>query len=282
MPEKSKAEASIPSSRATLLVTAVALLFVVMPVLFWHGTWFGKDLTDEQISEYLADRESPRQAQHALAQLSQRITAGDPSVKQWYPRVVSLAGHPVAQIRLTAAWVMGQDAKHEEFHQALLVLIGDEDPLVARNAALSLAGFGDSSGRDILRAMLRPSTVTSPRAGVLSYRLQAGDVVDQDTLLARLTVDGEAEPVEIRSILPGVVNERLLEDGVLVRAGQEIMALGPSSDHVFQALRALFLVGTREDLDDVRRFLTPRDDMPSQIHEQARLTVDEIRNRSQL
>lgn len=281
MPDPSTTPVSTtPSSRATLIVTAVALLFVIMPALFWHSTWFGKALTDQEISEYLADRENPRKAQHALAQISERMSQHNPDAKQWYPELLALAGHPVPQIRLTVAWLMGQDTASPEFHGKLLEIVDDPDPLVARNAALSLAGFRDPAGLPVLRSMLRPYTVTSPHAGVLSNRLKQGDVVDQDTLLARVLGEGQAEPVEVRSPVPGEVQERLRADGAEVHEGDGLMVLSPSSDHVYESLRALFLVGTTEDLDDVRRFLTPREGMPPQVSEQARLTADEIRSRA--
>jgi hypothetical protein len=60
------------------------------------------------------------------------------------------------------------------------------------------------------------------------------------------------------------------------------MLLSPGPDHAFEALRGLFLVGTTEDLDDVRRFLIPRGEMPPQVGEQARLTAEEIRSRAGL
>jgi multidrug efflux pump subunit AcrA (membrane-fusion protein) len=281
-PTQGSSDSSIPSSRATLIVTAVALLFVVVPALFWQQTWFGRELRDEQISEYLADKEKPRNTQHALAQLSERVQRRDPSVKQWYPSIVSLARHPVAQIRLTSAWVMGQDNGSEDFHQALLLLVDDPDPMVARNAALSLAGFKDPAGRQVLQAMLRSFTVTAPRDGVITNRLTQGDIVEQDTLLARLEAAGETDPVEVRSPLPGVVEERLLQDGAAVSAGQPVMVLGPSSDHAFEALRALVLVGQEEDLELVRPFLRPSEDAPARLAEQAKLTIDEIRNKTRL
>lgn len=281
-PTQGSSDSSIPSSRATLIVTAVALLFVVVPALFWQQTWFGRELTDQQIAEYLADKEKPRNTQHALAQLSERVQRRDPSVKQWYPGIVSLAQHHVAQIRLTAAWVMGHDPGSEDFHQALLLLVDDADPMVARNAALSLAGFGDSTGRPVLQAMLRSHTVTAPRDGILTNRLTLGDIVERDTLLARIEAAGEAELVEVRSPLPGVVEERLLEDGAAVSAGQPVMMLGPSADHAFEALRALVLVGQEEDLELVRPFLRPSEDAPARLAEQAQLTIDQIRNKTRL
>src|SRR5208282_2462841 len=55
--------------RWTYAVLIVALLFVLMPFLFWNATWFGRPLTDEQISKSLADRKHAREIQHALTQI---------------------------------------------------------------------------------------------------------------------------------------------------------------------------------------------------------------------
>ena len=279
---QSPSDSSGPSNRATLIVAVVALLFSVMPVLFWHQTWFGRELADKQITEYLVDKEKPRNTQHALVQLSERVRRQDRPVKQWYPDIVSLSQHPMAQIRLTSAWVMGQDTESKDFHRALLLLVDDTDPLVARNAALSLTGFNDPSGRLVLQAMLRPYTVTAPCDGVITNRLKKGDIVNQNTLLARIEVTGEANPVEVRSPVPGVVKERLLEDGTAVSAREPVMVLGPSSDHAFEALRALLLVGQEEDLEFMRPFLRPSEDIPARLAEQAQLTIDEIRTKPKL
>ena len=279
MAELKTSPSSSPSRRATLIVTIVAAMFIIVPFLFWLDTWFGRELTDEEIREYLADQEKPRKAQHALVQISERMSAGDPSAEQWYPDIVELAGHSLAELRVTAAWVMGQGHESQAFHNTLLILLDDE-PLVRRNAALSLAGFADPTGRPVLQSMLRPYTITSPHAGKLQNRLEPEDTVSQATLLARIEQPGAEEPAEIRSPVPGAVRERLLRDGSNVTVGDKIMVLDPDYDHVFQSLRALFLVGTAEDLEDVRRFLRPREGMPASVAQQARLTADEIRRRA--
>ena len=280
MAELKTSPSSAPSRRATLIVTIVAAMFIIVPFLFWLDTWFGRELTDEEIREYLADQEKPRKAQHALVQISERMSAGDPSAEQWYPDIVELAGHSLAELRVTAAWVMGQGRESQAFHDTLLTLLDDDAPLVRRNAALSLAGFADPTGRPVLQSMLRPYTITSPHAGKLQNRLEPEDTVSQATLLARIEQTGAEEPAEIRSPVPGVVRERLLKDGSDVTVGDEIMVLDPDYDHVFQSLRALFLVGTEEDIEDVRRFLRPREGMPANVAQQARLTADEIRRRA--
>ena len=272
------AEARRKSANRTLVI--VAILCVVVPFLFWRGTWFGRNLSDEELGQYLTDKESPRHSQHALVQIGQRIGRGDTAVKRWYPQVVSLAQSPIPEIRVTLAWVMGADNHSAEFHQTLLNLLLDPEPLVRRNAALSLVRFGDSSGKPELLNMLHPYTVRAPRAGMLHYRVKQGDSVDRGTVLADLE-GGDQEPLEIPSPLPGRVQSRLIEDGTRVAISREILILSPGPEHVWEALRALYLVGEAEDFPDVERFATGSvPGMTPQIQRQATLTAEEIRRRS--
>jgi hypothetical protein len=262
--------------RATLMVAVVAVLFVVIPFLFWHGTWFGRALTDQEISEYLADQEKPRHAQHALVQISERMSRGDTSVRQWYPQIIFLAGHSLPELRLTVAWLMGQDNQNETFHEKLRELLQDSSPMVRRNAALSLARFGDAAGRPELLAMLQPFTVTAGQAGVVTNRLREGDTVDRGTLVARIAAPGQGEPVELRSPVPGVVRQQLHPDGTGLNAGDGVTLLGPDAGHAYEALRALYLVGKRDDVETIRPFLMPNEETPTQVVQQARLTIEHL------
>ena len=54
-----------PRNRALFFVTA--WLIVLMPFLFWWNTWFGRQLPDKQITEYLQDEKHPRHIQHAIS-----------------------------------------------------------------------------------------------------------------------------------------------------------------------------------------------------------------------
>ena len=267
------------SQRATLMVSLLAVLIVVMIYLFWQGTWFGRELSDEQISEYLIDEEHPRNAQHVVAQISERMSRGDESVKKWYPRIVALADHRLAQLRVNAAWLMGQDNESGEFHEKLRRMLADPDPLVRRNAALSLVRFEDESGRPELLGMLGNFTVHCPHSGVFREFLEVEDVVDDGTLLARVEVRGQEEPAEVRSPLPGIVRKLLLGEGDEVRAGDPVVLLGPSAAHVREALRALYLVGKPGDVESIRPFLQPTENFPESVAQQARLTVEMIRQR---
>src|ERR1051325_6603724 len=145
-----------PHRPSNIWLIIVAALFIVVPFLTWYLTWFGRGLSDQELATYLSDQANPRHIQHALLQVEAKIEKGEPNVKQFYPQIIAASKSAVPEVRKTAAWVMGQDNKSEDFHAALSQLIKDEDPLVRRNAALQLVRFGDALGRDQLRAMLQP------------------------------------------------------------------------------------------------------------------------------
>ena len=262
-----------PSHRAYLLITLFALLLVLFPFLFWYGTWFGRKLTDSQIDEYLADRAKPRHAQHALVQIGERMAGGDRRVSRWYPQVVMLASSPRIELRQTAAWIMGQDHTYTPFHDALLQLVRDPQPMVRRNAALALSNFHDAAALPELLAMLRPFTVTSPASGAIHYRLKLAEYVNPGTLIGRV---GNAE---IRSPLPGEVRELDRREGAPVAAGDPLVELSADKDHVYEALRALYTTGTAEDLEDVQRYARGVPGMTEKVQEQAVLTARAIQSR---
>src|SRR5580765_6128615 len=128
----------------------IAGLFIIVPFLTWYLTWFGRGLSDQELAAYLSDQNNPRHNQHALLQIEAKIETNDPGAKQFYPKIIAAAKSSVPEVRKTAAWVMGQDNKSEEFHAALAQLLKDDEPLVRRNAALQLVRFGDASGHDEL------------------------------------------------------------------------------------------------------------------------------------
>jgi hypothetical protein len=255
-------------------MTGFALLLVLFPFLFWYETWFGRRLTDAEITEYLDNAAGkPRKAQHALVQIGERLSRGDPRARQWYPKVIEVSASPSLELRQTAAWIMGQDHTYEPFHAALLKLLTDPSPMVRRNAALSLTNFGDAAGRGELVAMLRSYFIAAPAAGNVRYRLKAGEYVNPGTLVGRV---GETE---VRSPLPGEVIELSRQDGAAVAQGDILAELSPDQEHVWEALRGLLRVGQKQDLDDVRRYARGAAGMPDRVRQQAVLTMQEIESR---
>ncbi len=277
MTTEPKARASF-GGRWTFAILVVAFLFVLMPFLFWNATWFGRPMTDAQIAKALADRTHPREIQHVLAQLETRIEAREPGVKQWYPQIVALATDPVDEIRVTDAWVMGQDNSSEVFHRALLAMLNDPNIMVQRNAALSLVRFKDDSGHAQILAMLRPYAMLSPLSGTLDTRLKPGDVVNPGTMVAHIESDGARK--EVRANVPGTLAQWLIADHAQVRAGQPLVALAPSDSMMWEALRALYIVGRSEDLPDIDQFTRAVYGASPQIGQQAQSTARAIRDRS--
>jgi HEAT repeat protein len=174
---------------------------------------------------------------------------------------------------------MGQDNKSLEFHDALRKLLDDPEPMVRRNAALALARFGDASGRAELQAMLRPFTLTAPQAGKLSYRLREDDPVRNGGIVARLQ-SGDAKPVDVLSPVAGTLDRRVAREGATVSAGDPVAILSPGDEQVWESLRALYLVGTPDDLEDVERYARVVPGMPDRVRQQAAATAAAIRQRA--
>ena len=233
---------------SNLWLVIVAALFIIVPFLAWYFTWFGRNLSDADIASYLAEENNPRHIQHALLQVEQRMERGDPTVKKFYPQIVAATKSQTAEVRKTAAWVMGQDHKSEEFHRALLDLLKDTDPLVRRNAALQLVRFGDAAGRPELRAMLQSFEVKAPFAGTIVSLLPQGSTVRSGALLARIR-DASGNVQEFRSPVDGRVSApAVTKEGDQVSANQTLVWLIPDRTTVLEALRALAYVGTKEDI----------------------------------
>lgn len=264
---------SRPGRKAYLLIALFSVALVALPFLFWYATWFGRKLSDSDIDEYFADRDKPRHAQHAMVQLGERLTHRQ-NISRWYPQVIAQASKPNPELRQTAAWIMGQDRNYAPFHDVLRRLVHDPVAMVRRNAALSLAAFGDAEGRTELTAMLRTSTIVAPAAGELHYRLKPEEYVNPGTLVARV---GD---VEVRAQVPGEVRALDATEGSRIAAGQALADLSPDPEHVWEALRGLYLVGDRSDLDDVRRFTHPVAGMPEVVQQQAANTIQAIESRT--
>jgi biotin carboxyl carrier protein len=255
----------------------VAALFIIVPFLAWYLTWFGRGLSDAEIATYLAEEKNPRHIQHALSQIEQRMEHGDPAVKKFYPQIIAATKSQTTEVRTTAAWVMGQDNKSEEFHRALRDLLNDNEPLVRRNAALQLVRFGDASGRPELRAMLQPFEVKAPFEATVVSLLPYGSNIRAGGLLARIR-DSSGNIQEFRAPLDGKISTvRTVKEGDAVTKDQTLVWLIPDRTTILDALRALAYVGTQEDLPLIDSCL--RIDASSETADQASQTAKAIRGR---
>jgi len=256
----------------------VAWLIVLMPFLFWWNTWFGRHLSDQQITEYLNDDKHPRHIQHALVQLGARIERHDQSSTNWYPDAIRLASHPVEQVRNTDAWIMGLDTSSAGFHATLLNLLNDPSTMVRGNAALSLVRFGDASGRPQIVALLQPATAVAPSAGQVVDVDPSGTAVHSGGLIARLQVGDTA--TDVRSPITGRIRTLSVAKGANVVAGAEIATVDPGTEQIWDALRALYLVGQTDDLPAIRIYQRDVPEIPDRVRRQAVLTEKAIQERA--
>src|SRR5579859_7573547 len=261
-----------------LLFFVTGWLIVLMPFLFWWNTWFGRHLSDQQITEYLHDDKKPRHIQHALVQLGDRMSHNDAAARQWYPQLLRLAAHPVEEVRNTDAWVMGQDTSAAAFHETLLKMLQDSSSVVRGNAALSLVRFGDAAGRPQIVALLQPAGVAAPAAGRVIDIDKVGTSVRQGGLIAKL--QAAERTTEIRAPITGRIRSLSVASGASVAAGAEVAAIDPSSDQVWEALRALYLVGQPDDLPAIRAYERNVPEIPDRLREQAVLTEKSIQSRA--
>lgn len=258
-------------------ILVLAALFVAATSLAWYFSWFGRELSDADIAKYLADEKNPRHVQHALLQVQRRMEQGDGSAKNWYPQLIVLSGSPETEFRLTVAWLMGFDNQSQEFHNALLKLLRDQEPIVRRNAALALVRFNDASGHDELVSVLKPYVLQAPADGVIESSLQEGQTVARRSPLLRIR-QADGNIAGLRSPLPGRINKIVKANGSQVSRGEDVLSLNSDEDSVWEVLRALALIGTKDDLELVQSYADSTN-VSKRVKEQASLTLNAINHR---
>jgi len=264
--------------RASGPILILAILFVIASFLTWYLTWFGRGLSDAEITRYLSDYSHPRHVQHALLQVQERIERDDKTASQWYPQIIALAGNPETEFRLTSAWVMGSDNTSEDFHNALKRLLTDQEPIVRRNAALALVRFNDASGRSELTAILKPFSVNAPVNGKLESSLLKAAAVSRGTLLARIRGPNN-EIAAMRSPLSGSIESIMVATGATVTTGQAVLTIKSDEQSVWEALRALAVVGTPEELKLIEDYASSAATSSDRLKQQAALTANAIKSR---
>lgn len=258
-------------------LVVVALLFVVVPFLTWYWTWFGRSLSDREIDEYMRE-DNPRHEQHALSQVAERIEKGDRGAGRWNQQIVALSANAVADVRMTAAWVMGLEHTSDEFHAALVPMLSDTEPIVRRNAALALVRFGDPRCREELLAMLRPYIVKAAGEGTALTALTVGTPVKRGSLLVKIrNTSGTVE--EVRSPLPGTIAKANVKDDEQINAGSDLFVIAPDAEQVSDALVGLYYFGEGQDLADVESYAGGVEGMPDEVKTKAARVAETIKRR---
>ncbi|MCA1634691.1 MAG: HEAT repeat domain-containing protein [Acidobacteria bacterium] len=197
----------------------------------------------------------------------------------FYPRVVALAGSPETDLRMTAAWVMGVEHRSEEFRAALRRLLADSEPIVRRNAALALVRFGDAASRPELLAMLRAFEVKASTEGTAMTALSVGTPVKRESLLVRYELKPNMVE-EVRSPLPGRVEQAFVKQGDQFRVEDRLFVIGPDAEQVRDALIGLSYVGDESDAAEVERYTQSVEGMHDGVKTQAVQTLAAIKRRA--
>jgi multidrug efflux pump subunit AcrA (membrane-fusion protein) len=150
--------------------------------------------------------------------------------------------------------------------------------MVSGNAALSLVRLGDATGRPHIVALLQPAKVSAPQAGKVTDSSSLGTAIHQGGIIAK--IESRGQTVEVRSPVGGRLRALSVRTGQTVAAGDEIAALDPGIDQVWEALRALYLIGQPEDVPAIRPYERELPEIPDHVRQQAVATEQAIRERT--
>jgi hypothetical protein len=178
------------------------------------------------------------------------------------------------------AWVMGQDTAGPGFHDALLKMLNDPSMVVRGNAALSLVRFGDSSGRAQIVSLLQPVVIAAAEAGQVIDTAGVGTAVHEGGLVAKLKSDDAQQIHELRSPITGRVRILSAPTGASVKPGGVVATVDPGEEQVWEALRALYLIGQVDDLPAIRPYQRELPEVPERLRQQALDTEREIQRRA--
>jgi multidrug efflux pump subunit AcrA (membrane-fusion protein) len=92
-------------------------------------------------------------------------------------------------------------------------------------------------------------------------------------------LDNHGQLVEVRAPISGHIRAIEVQPGADVSKGAQLAVLNPGDNQVWEALRALYLIGLPDDLPDVDRYARGVEGMPREIQQQAMETSRAIRSR---
>jgi pyruvate/2-oxoglutarate dehydrogenase complex dihydrolipoamide acyltransferase (E2) component len=120
--------------------------------------------------------------------------------------------------------------------------------------------------------------LTAPITGNVVDADRPGTAIRQGGLIAKLQNDQQT--VEVRSPIAGRIRTLFAQSGHPVTAGAELATIDSAVDQVWEALRALFLIGQPEDLPAITPYERDLPEIPDHIRQQAVLTDKAIRDRA--
>jgi multidrug efflux pump subunit AcrA (membrane-fusion protein) len=107
---------------------------------------------------------------------------------------------------------------------------------------------------------------------------KVGTAIHQGGLIAKIQ-DGQ-QATELRSPISGRIRTLSVAVGANVAAGTEVASVDPGDEQVWEALRALYLIGQPDDLPAIRPYQRELPEISGRIRQQALLTEKAIRDRA--
>ena len=86
--------------------------------------------------------------------------------------------------------------------------------------------------------------------------------------------------MEVRSPINGRLRSLLMQPGQSVAAGDQIATLDAGTEQVWEALRALYLIGQPEDIAAIQPYERELPEIPDHVRQQAVATELAIRERA--
>jgi hypothetical protein len=120
--------------------------------------------------------------------------------------------------------------------------------------------------------------ITAPAAGRLIDADKVGTSIHQGGLIAK--IQDAQHTTEVRSPISGRIRTLSAITGANVAAGAEIASVDPAAEQVWEALRALYLVGQLDDLPAVQTYERELPEIPDRLRQQAALTEKSILSRA--
>jgi len=127
-------------------------------------------------------------------------------------------------------------------------------------------------------ALLKPASISAPAAGMVLDIGKDGTFIHQGGLIARL--QHEQQTIEVRSPIRGRMHQPSILLGSAIIEGVEIAVVDPPEEQVWEALRALYLVGQPEDLTAIRMYERELPDGSNRVRQQAVRTEQAILGRA--
>jgi len=141
-----------------------------------------------------------------------------------------------------------------------------------------LVRFGDATGKPQILELLQPARVVTPKSGKIVDTSAVGTAIHQGGIVAKLQAEDRA--IEIRSPVSGRLRTLAVQTGQQVDQGTLIATIDPADEQVWEALRALYLIGQAEDVATVQPYERELPDISDHVRQQAVETERAIRERA--